>query len=178
MNKLLNILKGKPKQTEPRYSMHAVSRGGGSGISYQGGGYYGTERICWVSRETDDGGAPLHTRKPNPSVKEYPSPGVFQAGGKTYTSRNQLTMVKDEDGTWCKDMYGRQVLCLRERFPCFDSYDFAHENRYYYWYFLRDGDRLTRIYYGDGSRKIIVTEDVEDLEYSRYRDLQELKFLD
>lgn len=178
MSKLLNIFKGKPKDSEPQYSLYAIPRGSGGGINYQGGGYYGTEHIRWVSRETDDNGAPLYTRNPQQTTTEYPSPGVFRAAGKTYTSRNQLTIVKDEDGVWCKDMYGRQVLCVRERFPCFDSYDFAHENRYYYWYFIREGDRLTRVYYSDGGKRIIVTEDVDELETARLRDLQELKFLD
>ena len=114
-------------------------------------------------------------RKPEESTAEFAYPGPFTAAGKTYTSWQQLCALTDKDGRFCRDIYGRDVFC-RERFPCFDSYDYLHENRYYRWFFLRDGDKLTRVDYTDERRKITVTEDVQLLSETCWKQMQEYGF--
>ena len=68
------------------------------------------------------------------------------------------------------------MLCIIERFPCFDSFDAMYEHRFYHWYFLREGDSLTRVYYEDEDDEVCVTEDVENLEYNCWRDFCRLGY--
>ena len=64
-----------------------------------------------------------------------------------------------------------------ERFPCFDSYDYAHENRYYWWLFIKEKGKLTRIYHADGTHKIQVTEDVRNLEDKCWQQMKKMDWL-
>jgi len=99
-------------------------------------------------------------RKPEPKERNYVYPGIFTAGGKDYCNISQLCAEKlDEWGHVCRDIYGRDVFAEWERFPCFDSYDYLYEHRYYRWFYIRDNDRLTCVYYEDEQKKITVTED-------------------
>lgn len=103
-------------------------------------------------------------RTPEESKRTLLYPGVFWAGGRPYTSIQQLCAEKlDEEGHACRDIYGREVFAEWERFPCFDSYDYLYEDRYYRWFYIRSGDRLTCVYYTDQRQNIEVTEDVKQL---------------
>ena len=118
----------------------------------------GGKKIQWVA---PDGTA----RNPEEQNFTFSYPGTFQAAGKTYLSIKALCAWKTRREGIYKDIYGREIFCVTERFPCFDSYDYANENRYYRWFFIKENGRLTRVYYADERNKIEVTEDVASLEY-------------
>lgn len=116
-------------------------------------------------------------RIPEEGKKDFPYPGDFVAAGKAYASWEQLCVEKEENGCVCKDIYGRKVFYMAERFPCFDSYDYAYEKRYYRWFFLKQNGRLTRVYYADERNQIQVTEDVRNLENKCREQMQNLGWL-
>jgi len=122
-----------------------------------------TLRLQWVSRETSTQDEPVHSRTPEEHTHTQVLPLPFTAAGKLYASVNSLTAKKLDDDTYL-DCHGRRVISLAERFPCFDSYDYATENRYYRWYIIVEPERLTRVYTEDDSLQISITEDVRDLE--------------
>ena len=63
---------------------------------------------------------------------------------------------------------------LTERFPCFDSADYLHEDRYFRWYFLCRRGKLTLVYHTDRTPLVAVTEDVRDLEDDCWKRMREL----
>lgn len=116
-------------------------------------------------------------REPEESKRTFLYPGVFWAGGRPYTSIHQLCVEKlDEEGHICKDVYGREVFAQWERFPCFDSYDYLYENRYYRWFYIRSGDKLTGVHYTDERHTIEVTEDVKTLPERCWKAIEEHKW--
>ena len=127
-------------------------------------------KIEWVA---EDGSV----RIPEEKKTEFPYPGRFTAAGKTYRSWKELCTEPDESGLLCKDIYGRQVLYLSELFPCFDSYDYLNENRYYRWFFIKENGKLTRVYCADQRGVIQVTEDVRNLEYRCCEQMQKLNWI-
>lgn len=149
--------------------------GPGPSVKHSGGGVYfsGTVRLEWVSRETDAEGRPLRVRTPKGLALIVPEAG-FIAAGKLYASRAMLTCREIKDSPWAKDVYGRDVLALKERFPCFDSSDFLHEKRYFRWYFLCVNGKLTCVYHTDDTPVVTVTEDVLDIETDCWRQIQDL----
>ena len=137
---------------------------------------YSAGEVRWISRETDSDGNPRGIREPEEKNTVYPYPGSFMAAGKTYRNWRQLCVEEDKSGHFCKDIYGREVLALWERFPCFDSYDYLYENRYFRWFFLRENGKLTRIFYTDEQDKIHITEDVRKLENKCWIQMEELDY--
>lgn len=128
---------------------------------------YSSAQLTWVSRETDASGKPLRSRVPHEKRTKYPASGPFTAAGRTYASLEELHVEQEESyekGIFCKDKFGRIVFYIAERFPCFDSYDYAYENRYFRWFFICENGKLTRIHYTDETKIIDVTEDVLGLE--------------
>ena len=116
-------------------------------------------------------------RQPEETRRTFPYPGVFLAGGRPYTSIKQLCAGKlDEYGHICKDVYGREVFAEWERFPCFDSYDYMYENRYYRWFYIRNGDKLTGIHYTDERHTIEVIEDVNIMPDRCWKAIREHKW--
>ena len=93
----------------------------------------------------------------------------FYRGRKGYPNWKALCIKCDEDGVLCKDIYGRDVFYMSERFPCFDSFDHANETRYYRWFFLKEKGKLTRVYYADERNIIQITEDVRNLEKNAWK---------
>lgn len=134
---------------------------------------YGTVRVRWVSRQTGEDGEPVSIREPQPETSEQPADD-FVAAGRHYAEL-KLIQEKDAGGSWYLDMYGRRVLCVLERFPCFDESDYLYENRYYRWYFLFENGRLTRVQHTDGTPTVTVTEDVSDLERRCWEAIRELE---
>lgn len=115
-------------------------------------------RIQWVA-------ADAAVRIPKETVKSFLHPGFFSAAGKIYPSLKALcAKALDKGGHLYMDIYGREVFCVAELFPCFDSYDYANETRHYRWFFIKEDGRLTRVYHTDGRNTLTVTEDVRDLE--------------
>lgn len=119
------------------------------------GMYIRTEyRIQW---QYEDG----TIREPEPVERKFYYPDSFQAAGKRYSSLQELCHVKkDTYGHICQDIYGREVFAEWERYPCFDVYDRMNEDRYYRWFYIREGDHLTCVYRDDGKNIIQITEDV------------------
>ena len=137
---------------------------------------YSTVTLRWVSRERGADGKPLRVREPHESTVKYALAGGFTAAGRRYGALSELFTEHDKTKTFCRDRCGREVLYLAERFPCFDSFDAMYEHRFYRWYFLREGDSLTRVYYEDEDDEVCVTEDVENLEYNCWRDFCRLGY--
>ena len=125
---------------------------------------YSTVTLRWVSRERGADGKPLRVREPHESTVKY--------------ALSELFTEHDKTKTFCRDRCGREVLYLAERFPCFDSHDFAYENRFYRWLFLRENDRLTRVYHEDETGSVYVTEDVKYLEEPRWREMLRLDYFE
>ena len=122
-------------------------------------------------------GEDVSLRKPEEQKKEFCYPGLFWAAGRVYHSWKDLCHKKlDEDGHVCRDIYGREVLAVWERFPCFDSYDYLYENRYYRWFFIREEDALTCVDYTDEQKRIKVTEDAGCIREKCWKLMKELNW--
>jgi len=124
---------------------------------------YGAMRLQWISQETEEDGSTRRTRQPQEQTRRYVGFPI-QAAGKTYHSLDQLTRVDKGHCRLYRDIHGRLVFRMVKPFPCFDEFDAMCETRMYRWFFLREGEKLTRIYTADDSEEIYVTEDVESLE--------------
>lgn len=131
---------------------------GGGGISESA-----SVRIKWCSRETDDAGKPKRVRRPWGIKLIFPG-FLFFAAGLPYLGRKTLVFRQEKHSPWARDIYGRDVLVLRERFPCFDSADYRHEKRYFRWVFLCWRGHLTCVYHTDKTPFVTVTEDARDVE--------------
>ena len=134
--------------------MYLRRAGNGAFVSYELKGT-STEKVEWVSVETDGDGKPVTVREPNERTGEYSRKGMFCVAGKTY--RNLKGFLRKQDGEWAEDIYGRKVLCTKEKYPCFDSYDYQNETRYFRWYFIREGDSISQVFVSDDRDKIYVT---------------------
>lgn len=119
--------------------------------------------VKWVNTADKGMDGTARERIPSETIRTYTDGEPFRAAGRNYVSLEQLTVVKDERGVWCRDVHGREVFCVAERFPCFDSYDFLYEERCYRWFYIREKGRLTCIYHADGEKTFTVTEDMEML---------------
>ena len=108
---------------------------------------------------------------------DLPAALPFSAAGKLYLNIGQLYSGEEADGL-TTDIHGRQVFYYRERFPCFDSYDYLHEHRYYRWFLLKENGRLTRVYTADESGWLHVTEDVENLERKLTEELKKVGWVE
>lgn len=117
----------------------------------------GGRRVDWIA---PDGSV----RTPQEKNRSFLHPGFFIAAGRPYTSWRQLCGYTRENEGVFRDIYGREVLYLSERYPCFDSYDYATEKRRYRWFFIKSGGKLTRVYVADDRRQLQVTEDVASVE--------------
>ncbi len=133
-----------------------------------------TERVQWVSLETDQDGNPVKVRVPEEVTTVCDRKDRLTVAGKTYPSFRSF--LKKQDGEWGEDLYGRKVLCIEERFPCFDSYDYLYENRYYRWYFIRRGNSLSRVFVTDEQDKVFVTEDVENVDSEAWEQMRQTGF--
>ena len=112
---------------------------------------------------------PDGVRVPQEQTAEHPAGDPFFAGGKQYAGIRALRALPPG---FSKDAYGRTVFSYRERFPCFDSYDYMYEKRYYRWYLIFADGTLTRVFHADESPNLSVTEDVRLLENDLWDALQ------
>lgn len=173
---ILGIFKNKSGSDKPeiREDMYLRTAGKGEMIHYELSSY-GCQYVEWVSRGTDEHGEPVSVRIPQEKTVECEGMQSFTLGGKTYRNINHF-IHSDDEKTWTTDVYGRTVLCLKNRFPCFDSYDYLYEHRYYRWFFLREGNSLHRVFVTDERKKFYVTEDVARLENDCWKKMQELGY--
>ncbi|MCH5191682.1 MAG: hypothetical protein J1F23_05905 [Oscillospiraceae bacterium] len=139
-----------------------------------------TDKLAeWISEETDEMGQPLYRRIPCEKTDKFLKEIGFEAAGKTYTKLKKLTAICiDKEKSLYKDTFGRRVFVYRERFPCFDSFDFLHENRYYNWFYILSDDRLTCVYCKDEQKEIEVTEDVRTVPKGVWEKMQRCGILD
>ena len=148
----------------------------GTSVSYRHM-FLSAVKIRWESRRLTESDEPAVVREPLESTRKFSAKSPITAAGKKYTSIKQLCATPTEDDSIYRDVYGRTVFCTQMRFPCFDSYDYITENRYYRWFFIKEDNRLTRVYYEDESDVVIVTEDVENLESDCLEQMKEKMFL-
>lgn len=134
--------------------------GGGRSTST---GWSSTQKLLWVSRESDAQGCPVRKRRPFERRRKYPR-GRFKAAGKVYSGIDQLAAERVDDDVF-SDVYGREVLRVLRRFPCFDSSDFLYENRYERWFLIYRGGAITQVKYTDETGYVEVWEDASELEY-------------
>ena len=173
-----------PEETEPKppqkhWEGDMVPRetGPGQSVEHSGGGFVCNRsvRLEWVSRETDREGRPLRTRTPACRTVTRPK-GAFTAAGEPYGSLRQLAYRwEDKSSPWARDIYGRAVLAVAERFPCFDSSDYLYENRYFRWFLLCLDGKFTCVYHTDGTNTVTVTEDVLEMEEPCWKEINRLK---
>ena len=126
--------------------------------------------ICWVGENGQK-------RTPQEKRAEVPCLG-FKAAGKIYANWKKLCVKQSDKENVYYDAYGREVLCLTELFPCFDSYDYMHENRHYRWFFIREKGKVTRVYYSDTRPTIEITEDVRYVENDCLERMLELGWIE
>ena len=145
-----------------RSDMVLRQAGKGKSVSYPGCSC-ATVRVRWESRQLDDDGQPVSVREPREKTFVLPAKG-FVVAGQAYTSVKQLDPDRYKDGTWSRDIHGRQVLCVWERFPCFDSSDYLYDHRCFRWFFFWENGRLIRLQHTDERPIVTVTTDVRDIE--------------
>lgn len=162
MEKRMDGLSGKGAPVPWRSDMVLRQVGEGKAADYPGYSS-GTVRVRWESRQLDENGAPLSVREPKPRTLVLPA-ALFTVAGRPYTSVRQLDPERYGDGTWSRDKYGRQVLCVWERFPCFDSADLLYEHRFFRWFFLYENGVFIRVQHTDERPVVTVTLDVRDIE--------------
>jgi len=160
-----------PEEKAPEMVLRSVDNGGI--VHYVLSSYF-TKKVEWVSLETDGDGKPLVVREPEEVTCQYSRREPFILAGKQYPNLNRFLRKMEND--WAEDIYGRKVLCARELYPCFDSYDYMNENRYHRWFLIREGDRLSRLFMSDDRDKIFVTEDVANVESDVWKLMQETGF--
>ena len=130
-----------------------------------------TRLVDWVSL---DSGKEV-SRIPQPHIYEYSLITGFQINHKGYHSVvNLRARVLDENQHIYRSIYGRIIAEILEQFPCFDSYDFANEDRYYHWLCLVEKGKLYCVYYEDGQDAITVTEDADKIEATVWREMLRL----
>ena len=108
--------------------------------------------------------------RPLPPERKRPKPApppLFVAAGRRYICERQLTALKTETERVYTDAFGRTVLALRERFPCFDSYDYLYEDRYYRWYFIVHDGALSLVRTQDDRDEYTVTERITRAQWEK-----------
>ena len=115
-------------------------------------------------------------RQPQESVHEFTVDSGFEAAGKKYETIHQLSSEKGEKDEFYRDIYGRQVFEVKERFPCFDSYDYLNEDRYYRWFYIQEDGKLCCVYHADSRKEIKVTEDMEKVNDRSFKAMKEADY--
>ena len=98
--------------------------------------------------------------------------------GREYEKLNQLTAAVKEEPYLYEDIYGREWAYVSERYPCFDSYDYLNEDRYYHWYVCREGDSMWVVYRDDGGHGVTVMQDPERIDYTCRKILETLGWIE
>ena len=85
--------------------------------------------VEWAETEANLNDPNPILRIPMPRVYTYESEKGFYVDGKVYQSVQDFKSRKDRKEHIYWDIYNRKVMEVYERFPCFDSYDYANEDR-------------------------------------------------
>ena len=161
---------GRKNSPQKRKDMYLRCVGSGKTVSTELH-VYSTLKVEWASQETDTEGNPVVVREPKEVTRKYNSYTAFCLAGKWYSNLDHF--LQKQEGEWGEDIYGRRVLCTKTKYPCFDSYDFMYERRYFRWYYIRKGNSVSLLYSADDRKYIYVTEDVQNIEewsWMRMRD--------
>lgn len=158
-------------------SMVLRKTGSGERVNYPGCSH-STVKMEWISKETCENGQPVSVRLPRETTRVCSPNQIFRVLNRGYWNAGRLVAEMDKTYHWCRDTSGREVLYISERFPCFDSYDYASEHRRYHWFFIREGCKLGRIQYTDESGELYVTQDVENLETHCWEIMQKIGYFD
>lgn len=102
----------------------------------------------------------------------------FVAAGKPYKSWKDLCVKKTEHEDLYKDIYGREWAYTRERYPCFDSFDLLHEDRYFRWFVHRENGEMTLVYVDDGKKELTVIQNPESWRYTCREMLKRLGWIE
>lgn len=116
--------------------------------------------------------------QPQESKREFQLASGFEAAGRKYTGLSQLLAEKINDSGEYKDVYGRRVFEVKERFPCFDSYDYLNENRYFRWFYIQEEGKLCCVYYADKRKNIEITEDAATVNRRSFKAMKEAGYCD
>ena len=148
------------------------SAGGAGRIVYDRESYL-TECLHWVSLCD-----PSRIRVPEEKTRRFRAGEGFTAAGKQYSRLSQLREKRvPEEFCWYQDIYGREVFYIcKRKYIAMDVYDTMYDTRSYRWYFIREDQKLTRIYHDDESVNIYVTEDVREVEYDIWREMRNHKY--
>ena len=128
--------------------------------------------VEWAETEANLNDPNPILRIPMPRVYTYESEKGFYVDGKVYQSVQDFKSRKDRKEHIYWDIYNRKVMEVYERFPCFDSYDYANEDRYYRWFYLVSGNKMWCIYQADGRKTVLVTEDVAEIDAMVWRNMK------
>ena len=128
-------------------------------------GHSAAYKLLWVSAGPD-----AVTREPQEIRKQFPLDGAFTAAGQPYSALSEL--IHSEDGGAFRDIYGREVLYVLKRFPCFDFYDAMYEKRFERWFLIYTGGSVTRVKYTDETDYVEVWEDAASLEYEVWQEIE------
>lgn len=87
----------------------------------------------------------------------------FTAGGKTYRNESQLTMLRIHffENIFL-DCFGRKVILVDERYPCFDEFDRMHEDRYFHHYYIKTNDGYAHVRTADDQDEIVVNGPISE----------------
>lgn len=128
--------------------------------------------VEWIGLEDSN-----QVRKPSQQPKRSSRDG-FTAAGRHYQSVRELkAKIINASQRLYEDAYGRTVIDVRERYACFDAQDYQTENRYVHWYLLLQADRLSCVYFDDGTGEVIVVDDAALLPWRVWFILKELYHL-
>lgn len=139
---------------------------------------YPLMNISTVEVEWVDEADPSITRIPEERIRTFGKMDSLSILGQSYPVLFGLysPFSSLKHGEQQTDRYARDIICFREKFPCFDSADYLSENRYFYWFFIREGNRLARVFYQDETSTVLVTDDVRHIETSCWKYMQETGF--
>lgn len=127
--------------------------------------------VDWVDLEGDV----CARRIPRPCIRRYSLRNGFRVGKVEYRSLSELRAeILDQEKHLYKDVHGRTFAEIKERFPCFDSFDYANEDRYYHWLYLTENGKLFLVYYEDEDERVTVTEDVKEIGANVWREMVRL----
>jgi hypothetical protein len=112
------------------------------------------------------------------SAEEPPKQQRVMIAGKLYGNLNELRVKQVSEPYLYEDIYGRVWAYEIERYPCFDSYDYLNEDRYYRWFVHREGSDIWVVYADDGTGEVTVTKNPERYQYTCRKMLQALGWIE
>lgn len=98
---------------------------------------------------------------------DYIYPGPFTVAGRAYSSWMELCaeeIHKCGYSSICRDIYGREIFVQLREFPqrySFDDLSWLGNERFYREFYIRQEDKICRVFYEDKQNNIRVFEDTQ-----------------